>query len=89
MRRARGSSWIPHFIAMQATHLPNSAIYILDETNRAVFQMSYQLNLEATLKIASSRTYPIPVQAPTAFGVSTSQFIFLAFGSQLYFANLP
>lgn len=86
------SPWIfldSRFISMQATHLPNSAIYILDEINRAVFQMSYQLNLEATLKIAPSRTYPTPAQAPTAFGVSTSQYLFLAFGSQLYFANLP
>jgi hypothetical protein len=86
------SPWIfmdSHFIAMQPTHLANSSIYILDDANRAVFQMSYQLNLEATLKVLASRTYPIPSQAPTAFGISTSRFIFLAFGSQLYFANLP
>ena len=86
------SPWIfldSHFIAMQATHLPNSAIYILDDGNRAVFQLSYQLNLEATLKIMPSRNYPIPTQAPTAFAVSTSQSIFLAFSNQLYFATLP
>jgi hypothetical protein len=86
------SPWIfldSNFISMQATHLPNSSIYILDEVNRAVFQLSYQLNLEATLKVMPSRTYPIPTQAPTAFGVSTSQSIFLAFGNQLYFATLP
>jgi hypothetical protein len=73
---------------MQATHLPNSSIFILDEVNRAVFQLSYQLNLEATLKVMPRRTYPIPTQAPTAFTVSTSQSIFLAFGNQLYFATL-
>ena len=86
------SPWIfldSHFISMQVTHLPNSSIYILDEVNRAVFQLSYQLNLEATLKIMPSRTYPIPTQAPTAFAVSTSQSIFLAFSNQLYFATLP
>lgn len=86
------SPWIfmdSHFISMQATHLPNSAIYILDDANRAVFQMSYQLNLEATLKIAPSRAYPAPARAPTAFGVSTTQYLFLAFDNQLYFANLP
>ena len=86
------SPWIfldSHFISMQATHLPNSSIFILDEVNRAVFQLSYQLNLEATLKVMPSRTYPIPTQAPTAFTVSTSQSIFLAFSNQLYFATLP
>lgn len=86
------SPWIfmdSHFISMQATHLPNSAIYILDDINRAVFQMSYQLNLEATLKIAPSRAYPAPARAPTAFGVSTTQYLFLAFDNQLYFASLP
>jgi len=85
------SPWIfldSHFISMQATHLPNSSIYILDDVNRAVFQLSYQLNLEATIKVLPSRTYPIPAQAPTAFGVATSQFIFMAFGNQLYFATL-
>ena len=86
------SPWIfldSHFISMQTTHMPNSSIFILDEINRAVFQLSYQLNLEATLKILPSRTYPIPTQAPTAFAVSTSQSIFLAFSNQLYFATLP
>jgi hypothetical protein len=85
------SPWIfldSRFIEMQATHLPNSSIYILDEVNRAVFQLSYQLNLEASLKVMPSRTYPIPTQAPTAFAVSTSQSIFLAFANQLFFASL-
>ncbi len=85
------SPWIfldSRFIEMQTTHLPNSSIYILDEVNRAVYQLSYQLNLEASLKVMPSRTYPIPNQAPTAFAVSTSQSIFLAFANQLYFASL-
>jgi hypothetical protein len=85
-KRARGYFWI--LIEMQATHLPNSSIYILDEVNRAVFQLSYQLNLESSLKVMPSRTYPIPTQAPTAFAVSTSQSIFLAFANQLFFASL-
>jgi hypothetical protein len=85
------SPWIfldSRFISMQATHMPNSSIFILDDANRAVFQLSYQLNLEATLKMMPSRTYPIPTQAPTAFAISSSQSIFLAFNNQLYFATL-
>ena len=76
------------FISMQATYLPNASLYVLDEANRAVLQFSYQLNLENTLKIQPSRTYPTPNSNPTAFGVNTSQSLFLAFGNQLFFASL-
>lgn len=75
-------------ISMQATYLPNASLFVLDNSNRAVLQFSFQLNLENTFKIKPSRTYPIPNSNPTAFGVSNSQSLFLAFGNQLYFAPL-
>ena len=46
------SPWIfldSHFISMQVTHLPSSSVFVLDDANRAVFQLSYQLNLEAII----------------------------------------
>ena len=77
------------FISMQATHVPRSAIYILDGVNHSVYQFSYQLNLENLLKIAPSTTYPVPSSSSTAFGVSATNQLFLAFGNQLFFATLP
>ncbi len=77
------------FRVIQETVYPNSAFYILDNSNRAVLQFSYQLNMERMLKPQPSRTYPLPETDMTGLGVTSEKEIFLAFGNQLYVADLP
>jgi len=78
-----------HFVGMQATHSTESSIFILDDTGRTVYQFSYQLNLENTLKVKPNAAYPMPASAPTAFAVSPSRELFLVFGNQVFFGPLP
>ena len=77
------------FTEIEETTYPNAAFYILDAANRTVLQYSYQLNLERTLKPQPSKTYPLPETEMTGMGVSTDKDLFLAFGNQLYVAELP
>ncbi len=78
-----------HFISLQATFVPNASIYLLDDSKNMIYQLSYQLNLESTLSMQPSQTYPIPATKSTAFAVSPAQTIFMAFGNQLFLATMP
>jgi len=77
-----------HFIGMQQTRLPNTSLYVLDDISSALYQFSYHLNLERTLKPQKNRNYPMPTSKPTGFGITPDQEVFLAFGNQLYIAPM-
>jgi hypothetical protein len=77
-----------HFISMQQTKLPNASLYLLDDISGALYQFSYQLNLERTLKPQSNRNYPIPTSPPSGFGITPDQEVFLAYDNQLYIAPM-
>jgi len=77
-----------HFIDMQQTQLPNASLYLLDEISSTLYQFSYQLNLERTLKPQANRNYPMPTSNPSGFGISPDQEVFLAYDNQLFIAPL-
>jgi hypothetical protein len=76
------------FAMMQRTVMPNAAIYVLDDANRAIDQFSNQLNLEYVLKPQINRSYPMPDSEPTGFGVTSDLEVFLAYRNQLFIAPL-
>ena len=67
---------------------PNASLFYLDEISSGIYQFSFQLNLEKTLKIQPSRNFPVPEKPPSGFGLSPDMEIFLAFDNQLFFAPL-
>ena len=77
-----------HFISMQLTRLPNASLFLLDEISGVLYQFSYQLNLERTLKPQTNRNYPMPASSPSGFGITPDQEVFLAYGNKLYIAPL-
>lgn len=77
------------FRVIQETLYPNSAFYILDTAQKAIMQFSYQLNLERLIKPQPSKTYPLPGTGMSGTGITSEKELFLAFGNQLYIANLP
>ena len=77
-----------HFIGMQQTQLPDASLFLLDDVSGALYQFSYQLNLERTLKPQTNRNYPIPANSPSGFGITTDQEVFLAYDNQLYIAPM-
>lgn len=76
------------FILMQDTKLPNLAIFILEADEPAVYQFSFQLNLERTLRIMPNKNYPVPDKSPSGFGITPDMEIFLAFDNRLYIAPM-
>ncbi len=77
-----------HFISMQQTQLPDASLFLLDEVSGALYQFSYRLNLERTLKPQTNRNYPMPTSSPSGFGITPDQEVFLVYGNQLYIAPL-
>lgn len=77
------------FKVIQETLYPNSAFYILDAAQPAMMQFSYQLNLERLIKPQPSKAYPLPDAGMSGLGVTSEKELFLAFGNQLYIADLP
>lgn len=76
------------FTMMQDTKLPNLSVFILETSEPAVYQFSFQLNLERTLRIMPNKNFPIPKNAPSGFGVTPEMEIILAFDNRLYIAPL-
>jgi len=73
---------------LQQVRLPNAALYMLEVNSRSIFQFSFQLNLEQTLKVQPNKNYPVPDSPPSGFGISPEQDVFLAYNNQLFVAPL-
>jgi len=77
-----------HFVGMRQTRLPDASLFLLDEVSGALYQFSYQLNLERTLKPQTNRNYPMPISPPSGFGITPDREVFLAYDNQLYIAPM-
>lgn len=69
--------------------LPDSALYILEENQPAVYKYGMQLNLYRIINIQMAEGYSFPKEGVTAFTVSTDQIVFIAFGQELFYARIP
>lgn len=77
------------FIQMRMTAAPDSSIYLLDGTGKAMYHFSLQRNLQKILHPRFMDGVNLDRVAPTAVAVSSARIVFLAFGSQIYYAPLP
>ncbi|MBA4385206.1 MAG: hypothetical protein C0410_10765 [Anaerolinea sp.] len=77
------------FIQMRMTDAPDSSIYLLDGTAKALYHFSLQRNLQKILHPRFIDGANLDRVAPTAIVVSSARIIFMAFGSQIYYAPLP
>lgn len=77
-----------HFIGMQQARVPNASLFLLDDVSSALYQFSYHLNLERTLKPQTNRNYPMPTSKPSGFGITPDQEVFMAYDNQLFIAPM-
>lgn len=77
------------FIQMRMTAAPDSSIYLLDAAGKAMYHFSLQRNLQKILHPRFMDGVNLDRVAPTAVAVSSARIVFLAFGSQIYYAPLP
>lgn len=78
-----------NFIQMRLTGAPDSSIYLLDATARALYHFSLQRNLQKILHPRDLSGYNLDRMTPTAFAISSGRIAFMAFGNQIYYAALP
>ena len=77
------------FIQMRMTAAPDSSIYLLDTTAKALYHFSLQRNLQKILHPRFLDGVNLDRLSPTAVAVSSGRMVFMAFGSLVYYAPLP
>ena len=78
-----------NFIQMRLTAAPDSSIYLLDTTAKALFHFSLQRNLQKILHPRFVDGTNLDMLSPTAIAVSSGRIAFMAFGSQIYYSPMP
>jgi hypothetical protein len=74
-----------NFVQIQYSPPPEPSIFLLDGASRSVFHFSVQLTLQRQYQSRAT----LPEGDATAFLVSPNRRLFMALGSQLYFALIP
>ncbi|MDO9545796.1 MAG: hypothetical protein Q7J07_03485 [Pelolinea sp.] len=77
-----------NFLGLEQTRFSNASLYLLDGVSSTLYQFSYQLNLERTLKPQANRNYPMPTNPPSGFGITPDKEVFIAYGNQLFIAPM-
>jgi len=78
-----------NFIQMHMTQAPDSSLYFLDSSSKAIYHLSYARNLQDILYPRLTDGENIDRYSPTAFTVSSTRQVFMAFGSLIYYGQLP
>jgi len=77
-----------HFTQIAGLQVADNVLYFLEPSEPSISRYSYRLVPSDVLKV-SFGDQASPVQNATALTVSSSQVVFIAFGSELYYAELP
>jgi hypothetical protein len=78
-----------NFTQMHMTQAPDSSLYFLDSSSKAIYHLSYARNLQDILYPRLTDGENIDRYSPTAFTVSSTRQVFMAFGSLIYYGQLP
>ena len=77
------------FTQIITTQPPDPSFYMLDSKGQGVYHFSLLLNFQRQLRASTATDVRLPNAAPTAFAVSPTRQVMLAFGNQVYYALLP
>ena len=77
------------FNQIQTINAPDPSLYILDASHAAIYRFSVLLNFQDQIR-PSSTTNPAPPRSdPTAFTITPRRIAFLAYGNQVFMAQMP
>ncbi|MHC1739575.1 MAG: hypothetical protein AB9897_00520 [Anaerolineaceae bacterium] len=77
------------FVQMRMTEAPDSSLYLLDAKNDTIYHFSYLRSLQRVLHPRMIDGTDSSTLIPTAFAVSPSRVLFVAYGNQIYFGQIP
>jgi hypothetical protein len=74
------------FAQVQASSQPEPSLYLLDTLAPAVYRFSLQLNLDRLFRPDDASGVDIPKTAATAFTITPTRNIFIAFGNKVFYS---
>jgi hypothetical protein len=77
------------FYQMHMTQAPDSSLYFLDTSGKAIYHFSYARNLQGILYPRLTDGENLDKYSPTAFAVTPTRQVFIAFGSLIYYGQMP
>ena len=77
------------FIQMASTQPPDPSLYYLDSKGAALYHFSLQLNLQRVLSPKFDNTTFHLNRDATAFAITPTRLVFMAFGNLLYVSRIP
>ncbi len=78
-----------NFVLMRLTQAPDSSIYLLDSKGNTVYHFSYARSLQRVLHPRITDGMDVSNLSPTAFDISSSRVVFMAYKNELFFGQMP
>jgi Cell division protein len=77
------------FVQLHMTASPDSSLYLLDASKDSVYHFSYLRSLQRVLHPRMTDGTESDSLVPTAFTVSASRMLFIAYNNQIYYGQIP
>lgn len=77
------------FTQLEITDAPDSSLYLLDTIGKTLYHFSLQRNLQEVFNPTLAEGLDMSKMTPTAFAVSNGRMVYLAFGNEIQFVQLP
>jgi hypothetical protein len=77
------------FIQLHMTESPDSSLYLLDASKDTIYHFSYLRSLQRVLHPRMVDGSDSTGMIPTAFAVSPSRMLFIAYNNQIYYGQIP
>ncbi|MEM5776412.1 MAG: hypothetical protein AAGU05_15520, partial [Anaerolineaceae bacterium] len=74
------------FAQMQTSSQPEPSLYLFDPLSSSIYRFSLQLNLDRLFRPDTAADVEIPKNAATAFAITSTREVFIAFGNQVFYA---
>jgi hypothetical protein len=78
-----------HFTDLLSINAPDPSLYLLDENQTSIYRFSVVLNFQDQMRPSGVTDTPLPKVPVTAFTITQRRTVFLAYGSQIFMAQMP
>lgn len=77
------------FSQILTINAPDPSLYLLDPSHAAIYRFSVLLNFQDQMRPSSTTNPALPRSEPTAFTITPRRIAFLAYGNQVFMAQMP
>ena len=78
-----------HFNQILTVNAPDPSLFMLDPSHASIYRFSVLLNFQDQMRPSSTTNPALPRREPTAFTITPRRVAFLAYGNQVYMAQMP